>query len=146
MALKGEYEPSPAKWVRDQVELFERSGGKEGNTLRESGLPIVVYTMHGAKSGKLRKVPLMRVEHDGVYALVASKGGDPKNPVWYANLKADPEISVQDGSKVVDGTVREISGEERELWWKRAVEAYPSYADYQRKTDRQIPVLVVDES
>ena len=146
MPLEGEYEPSPAQWVRDQVELYERTNGQQGNTLRDTGLPVVVYTMHGAKSGKLRKVPLMRVEHDGSYALVASKGGAPQHPVWYANLKADPSISVQDGATVLDGVVREISGDEREQWWQRAVAAYPPYAEYQRKTDREIPVFVLDPS
>ncbi len=141
-ALEGEYVPSPSAWVRDQVEAYERSGGSEANTLRDTGLPIVVVTNKGNKSGKVRKTPLMRVEHDGEYALVASKGGAPTHPVWYYNLLADPEVQIQDGSEPADYTVREISGEERQLWWDRAVKAYPPYAEYQQKTDREIPVLV----
>jgi deazaflavin-dependent oxidoreductase (nitroreductase family) len=145
MPLTGEYEPSPHKWVRDQVQRYEETDGREANTLRDTGLPVVIFTTRGRKSGKLRKIPLMRVEHDGVYALVASMGGAPKNPVWYKNLTADPEsLMVQDGAEVFEATAREIYGEERELWWKRAVEAYPTYADYQRKTDRQIPVVLAE--
>jgi deazaflavin-dependent oxidoreductase (nitroreductase family) len=143
MPLDGEYEPSPAQWVRDQVEAYERSRGQEANTLRDTGLPVVVVTTKGNKSGKIRKFPLMRVEHDGEYALVASKGGAPDNPVWYYNLKADPDaVTVQDGPEPVDVEVREISGDERAEWWDRAVAAYPPYAEYQTKTDRQIPVFV----
>jgi len=143
MALEGTYEPSPSKWVRDQVEAYERSGGQHANTLLDTGLTVIIVTTRGNKSGRLRKTPLMRVEHDGDYALVASQGGAPKHPVWYFNLKADPEaVTVQDGPEPFDATVREVSGEERALWWDRAVAAYPPYADYQRKTDRQIPVLV----
>jgi deazaflavin-dependent oxidoreductase (nitroreductase family) len=145
MPLTGEYKPSPHKWVRDQVQRYEETDGREANTLRDTGLPVVIFTTRGRKSGKLRKIPLMRVEHDGVYALVASMGGAPKNPVWYKNVTADPEsLMVQDGAEVFEATAREIHGEERELWWKRAVEAYPSYADYQRKTDRQIPVVLAE--
>jgi F420H(2)-dependent quinone reductase len=142
MPLSGEYEPSAAQWVRDQVQAYEASGGKEANTLRDSGLPIVVVTMHGNKSGKLRKIALMRVEHDGEYALVASQGGSPKHPVWYYNLVADPQVTIQDGATPVDITVHETSGAERAEWWERAVAAYPSYADYQRRTERVIPLFV----
>jgi deazaflavin-dependent oxidoreductase (nitroreductase family) len=144
MPLQGEYEPSPQKWVRDQVEMFERSGGQEANTLLDTGLPIVVFTLRGRRSGKLRKVPLMRVEHDGRYAMVASKGGAPEHPGWYHNITASPEVSVQDGPTVIDGKARELEGAERDEWWARAVEVYPTYAQYQRKTDRLIPVLVVE--
>jgi deazaflavin-dependent oxidoreductase (nitroreductase family) len=142
MPLTGEYEPSPAQWVRDQVAEYEASGGEEANTLRGSDLPIVVITMHGRKSGKLRKIALMRVEHDGEYALVASKGGAPEHPFWYYNLVADPHVTVQDGPAPVDMTVHESTGEERASWWVRAVAAYPSYADYQKRTDRLIPLFV----
>ena len=142
MPLSGEYEPSSSAWVRDQVAAYEASGGQEANTLRDRGLPIVIVTMRGNKSGKLRKIGLMRVEHDGDYALVASKGGAPDHPVWYYNLLADPHVMVQDGPTPVDMTVHEVSGEEREIWWERSVAAYPDYADYQRRTDRLIPVFV----
>jgi F420H(2)-dependent quinone reductase len=142
MPIEGSYEPSPSEWVRDQVEAYERSGGSEANTLRDTGLPIVVVTNQGNKSGKVRKTPLMRVEHDGEYALIASKGGMPTHPVWYYNLLAEPQVQIQDGPEPVEYTVREVSGEERQLWWDRAVEAYPPYAEYQQKTERQIPVLV----
>jgi len=143
MTLEGEYEPSPSEWVRDQVATYERTGGREGNTLLDTGLPVVIVTTRGNKSGKIRKTPLMRVEHDGQYALVASQGGAPTHPVWYHNLAADPEaVTVQDGPEVLDVRVHETSGAERDEWWGRAVAAYPSYADYQRGTDRQIPVLV----
>ncbi len=143
MTLEGEYEPSPSEWVRDQVATYERTGGREANTLLDTGLPVVIVTTRGNKSGKIRKTPLMRVEHDGQYALVASQGGAPTHPVWYHNLVADPEaVTVQDGPEVLDMRVHETSGAERDEWWERAVAAYPSYADYQRSTDRQIPVLV----
>ena len=143
MALSGEYEPSPAQWVRDQVEAYERSGGREANTLRDTGLPIIVVTTRGNKSGKIRKTPLMRVEHDGEYALVASRGGAPTHPVWYHNLKADSDaVTIQDGEKPFDVTVREVDGDERAQWWERAVAAYPPYAQYQVKTTRRIPVFV----
>ena len=143
--MSGEYEPSPKKWVRDQVERYERTGGREANTLRDTGLPVVIFTTRGNKSGKIRKIPLMRVEHDGAYAMVASEGGAPKHPVWYHNLKADPEaLTVQDGPEPFDARARELSGEEREVWWRRAVAAYPPYADYQRKTDRLIPVFLAE--
>jgi F420H(2)-dependent quinone reductase len=143
MPLEGEYEPSPAQWVRDQVEEYERSGGQQANTLRDTGLPVVIVTTRGNKSGKLRKMALMRVEHDGEYALVASRGGAPTHPVWYYNLKADQEaVTIQDGAEPFDAEVVEASGQERSEWWDRAVAAYPPYAEYQEKTDRQIPVFV----
>jgi len=146
MALEGRYEPSPAGWVRDQVALYEGSGGTEGTTLRDTGLPVVVVTTKGNKSGTIRKTPLMRVEHDGQYALVASQGGSPKHPVWYYNLVADPEsVMVQDGPDVFEVTVRQIEGDERALWWERAVAAFPPYAQYQLKTDRIIPVFVATQ-
>ncbi|GHH73271.1 nitroreductase [Streptomyces sulfonofaciens] len=144
MPLSGEYEPSTSEWVRDQVELYESSGGTEGTTLRD--MPVVVVTMHGAKSGKIRKTPLMRVEHEGAYALIASMGGAPKHPVWYYNLLADPRVELQDGPVRQDMTAREVTGDERALWWQRAVEAYPDYADYQKKTDRRIPVFVLERA
>ena len=145
MPLEGEYEPSPDAWVRDQVELYERTGGREGNTLPNRTEPVVVYTTRGAKSGKVRKNPLMKVEHNGDYAMVASQGGAPKHPTWYFNLKAHPdEVTVQDGEEVWDGVARELSGEERAQWWERAVAAFPDYAGYQTKTDREIPVFVVE--
>ncbi|MGW1215169.1 nitroreductase family deazaflavin-dependent oxidoreductase [Streptomyces sp. NPDC002499] len=144
MPLEGEYEPSPAQWVRDQVELFESSGGAKGNTLRDTGLPVIVLTTLGAKSGKIRKTPLMRVEHDGVYAVVASQGGAPKHPVWYHNIKGEPHVELQDGPEPVDMVAREVTGAEKAEWWERAVAAYPPYADYQKKTDRQIPVFVLE--
>jgi deazaflavin-dependent oxidoreductase (nitroreductase family) len=143
MSLEGEYEPSPAEWVRNQVAEYEASGGQRANTLLDTGLPIIVVTTRGNKSGKVRKMPLMRVEHDREYALVASKGGAPTHPVWYYNLTADPgSVIIQDGPAPFDVEVREVSGEERSTWWERAVAAYPPYAEYQVKTDRQIPVLV----
>ncbi|WP_380170360.1 nitroreductase family deazaflavin-dependent oxidoreductase [Kineococcus sp. DHX-1] len=142
MPLTGEYEPSPEAWVREQVEQYESSGGTEGTELR--GMPVVVLTTQGAKSGKLRKQPLMRVEHDGRYAAVASLGGAPKNPVWYHNVKANPLVELQDGPVKRDYTAREVTGDEKAQWWERAVAAYPDYADYQRKTDREIPVFVLE--
>jgi deazaflavin-dependent oxidoreductase (nitroreductase family) len=143
MTLDGEYAPSTARWVREQVEAYESSGGKRGNTLRDTGLPVIIVTSLGSKTGKLRKTPLMRVEHDGQYALVASLGGAPNNPVWYYNLKADPRaVTIQDGPQPFDVEVREVSGAERAVWWDRAVAAYPPYAEYQARTDRQIPVFV----
>ena len=145
MPLIGEYEPSPQKWVRDQVERYEETGGREANTLRDTGLPVVIFATRGRKSGKIRKTPLMRVEHDGAYAMVASQGGSPKHPVWYHNLKADPEaLTVQDGPEPFDARARELSGEEREEWWERAVTAYPPYAEYQKKTERLIPVFLAE--
>ncbi|GAB4081898.1 nitroreductase family deazaflavin-dependent oxidoreductase [Modestobacter muralis] len=145
MPLDGEYVPSPEKWVRDQVELYERTGGREGNTLPGRTEPVVVYTTRGAKSGAVRKNPLMRVEHDGAYAMVASQGGAPTHPTWYFNLKAHPDqVTVQDGDTVIDGVAREVTGEEKAVWWERAVAAYPDYADYQARTVREIPVFVVE--
>jgi F420H(2)-dependent quinone reductase len=144
MALTGEYVPSSAKWVRDQVELYESSNGTEGTTLRDTGLPVVIVTSLGAKSGKLRKTPLMRVEHDGSYALVASKGGAPEHPVWYHNLKEHPEVDIQDGAAKGSYRVRLVTGDEKAAWWERAVAAFPDYADYQEKTDREIPVFVAE--
>jgi len=142
MPLDGEYEPSPAAWVRDQVAEYESSGGTRGTTLRD--MPVIVLTSRGAKSGKIRKTPLMRVEHDGSYAIVASKGGAPEHPVWYYNVMADPHVELQDGPIKQDMTAREVTGAEKAAWWERAVAAYPDYADYQEKTDRQIPVFVVE--
>ncbi|HEY0486864.1 MAG TPA: nitroreductase family deazaflavin-dependent oxidoreductase [Mycobacteriales bacterium] len=142
MPLDGEYEPSPAQWVRDQVDLYERSDGTDGTTLR--GLPVIILTSRGAKSGKIRKTPLMRVEHDGRYAVVASQGGAPAHPTWYHNLVADPHVELQDGPVRRDMTAREVTGDEKAEWWDRAVAAYPDYADYQKKTDRQIPVFVLE--
>ncbi|MFE2353782.1 nitroreductase family deazaflavin-dependent oxidoreductase [Streptomyces parvulus] len=144
MPLDGEYEPSPTKWVRDQVELYESSGGTEGTTLQNTGLPVIVLTTRGARSGKIRKTPLMRVEQDGTYAVVASLGGAPKHPVWYFNVKADPHVELQDGPVRRDMTAREVTGVEKAEWWERAVAAYPPYADYQKKTDREIPVFVLE--
>jgi deazaflavin-dependent oxidoreductase (nitroreductase family) len=140
--IAGEYEPSPAEWVRRQVETYETSGGTEGTTMR--GMPVVVLTMRGARTGKLRKVPLMRVEHEGRYAAVASLGGAPRHPVWYFNLLGDPRVDVQDGPKVRSMVAREVTGEEKAVWWKRAVHAFGDYADYQAKTDREIPLLVLE--
>ncbi len=142
MPLHGEYEPSPQKWVRDQVDLYESSGGERGTTMR--GMPVVVLTTVGAKSGKLRKAPLMRVEHQGRYAAIASLGGAPKNPVWHANVVAHPLVELQDGPSKWDMVAREVTGAERDDWWARAVAAYPDYADYQIKTDRVIPVFVLE--
>jgi F420H(2)-dependent quinone reductase len=144
MPLEGVYDQSPEQWVRDQVALYERTGGAEGNTLRDRGLPIAVFTMRKRRNGHLRKVPLMRVEHDGRYALVASKGGAPQHPVWYYNLLEHPEIEVQDGPEPFDARVRELHGDERAEWWERAVAAYPDYADYQKRTDREIPVFLAE--
>lgn len=142
MTLDGNYEPSPWKWVRDQAEAFERSGGQEAGTLRDSDMPIIMITMRGHKTGAIRKVPLMRVEHEGQYALVASVGGAPKNPLWYENLKAGGEVVLQDGPDRFEVDVRELDGDEKALWWERAVAAYPPYADYQARTERAIPVFV----
>jgi F420H(2)-dependent quinone reductase len=142
MPLQGEYEPSSQKWVRDQVEEYESSGGTSGTTLR--GIPVIVITSVGASSGKLRKNPVMRVEHDGTYAAVASKGGTPENPAWYRNLVEHPLVELQDGTAKGDFVARETSGEERAVWWSRAVDVWPDYAGYQGKTDRQIPVFVLE--
>jgi F420H(2)-dependent quinone reductase len=144
MPIDGEYEPSPAAWVREQVEQYEGSGGTQGTTLRETGLAVVVVTNRGVRSGKVRKTPVMRVEHDGRYAMVASKGGAPDNPLWYYNVRANPEVELQDGPQKHDMVARELSGDERAEWWQRAVAAYPPYAEYQQKTARQIPVFVLE--
>lgn len=142
MPLDGEYEPSTLAWVRDQVDTYERTGGREANTLRETGIPVVVVTSRGRRSGKLRKFALMRVEHDGEYALVASKGGAPDHPDWYHNLVAEPHVVIQDGPEPHDYTVEVVEGDERRDWWERAVAVFPPYAGYQEKTDREIPVFV----
>lgn len=142
MPLTGEYEPSTSDWARTQAELYEATGGAEGGDLR--GMPVIVLTTVGAKSGRLRKTALMRVEHDGVYAVVASLGGAPKHPVWYFNIIAQPHVELQDGAVKRDYLAREVVGDEKAVWWERAVEAYPDYADYQVKTDREIPVFVLE--
>lgn len=141
--LEGTYVPSASEWVRDQVDLYEKSGGKEGNTLRDSGIPVIIVTMRGAKSGNVRKIALMRVEHNGEYALVASRGGSDINPDWYSNLLAHPtEVLVQDGPEAQRFTVREVSGSERDEWWERSASVFPQYNDYRANTARVIPVLV----
>ncbi len=142
MPLIGEYAPSTAAWARENAELYEATNGEQGGDLR--GKPVIVLTSVGAKTGKLRKTALMRVEHDGVYAVVASLGGAPKHPVWYYNLKKDPHVELQDGSMKRDYTAREVTGDEKATWWHRSVEAWPDYANYQAKTDRQIPVFVLE--
>ncbi len=134
----------PAGWVRDQIETWERSGGTEGTTLRETGMPVVIVVNRGVRSGQLRRTPLMRVEHDGSYLAVGSKGGAPQNPGWVANLRADPNVEVWDGPARDDYVAREIDGDERAEWWERAVKAYPPYAEYQERTDRLIPVFVLE--
>ncbi|MGZ4194536.1 MAG: nitroreductase family deazaflavin-dependent oxidoreductase [Solirubrobacteraceae bacterium] len=142
MPLEGEYAPSSAKWARDQVEEIESSGGTKGMVLR--GVPVIIITSMGSESGKLRKNPVMRVEHDGRYAAVASKGGAPEHPAWYRNLVEHPLVEVQDATHKGDFTARELSGDERAQWWERAVAVWPDYDDYQTKTDRQIPVFVLE--
>ena len=142
MSLDGEYAPSPVDYARKQVERYEATNGEQGGDMQ--GRPVIVLTSVGAKTGKLRKTPLMRVEHDGIYAVVASLGGAPEHPVWYHNLKANPHVELQDRATKRDYTAREVSGEEKAIWWERAVEAWPDYANYQTKTDRQIPVFVLD--
>ncbi len=144
MPIQGEYKPSPEKWVRDQVEEIEKSGGTQGTTLLETGMSVIVVTNVGAKSGLVRKTPLMRVEHEGSYAAVGSKGGAPENPLWVGNLRANPRVEVQDGAGKRDMVAREVSGAERDAWWQRSVAAFPPYAEYQRKTDRLIPVFVLE--
>jgi F420H(2)-dependent quinone reductase len=144
MPLQGEYEASPSEWVRTQVEEYESSGGTKGTTLR--GVPVVVITSVGSGSGKLRKNPVMRVEHDGVYAAVASKGGAPQHPAWYRNLVEHPLVELQDGASKRDYTAREAAGEERALWWQRAVTVWPDYDEYKTKTDREIPLLLLEPS
>lgn len=142
--MTGEYEPSTSDWARKQAELLEGSGGTEGIEL--NGMPVILLTTKGNKSGKLRKTPLMRVEHNGEYAAVASLGGAPKNPVWYYNVKAEPLVELQDGTDLADYIAREVTGDEKSVWWERAVKAFPDYADYQTKTDREIPVFVLTKA
>ncbi|MDH4177013.1 MAG: nitroreductase family deazaflavin-dependent oxidoreductase [Thermoleophilia bacterium] len=142
MPLSGEYEPSPSRYAREQVERYEATNGEQGGDMR--GRPVIVLTSVGAKTGKVRKTPLMRVEHDGTYAVVASLGGAPEHPVWYHNLKADPHVEVQDRATKRDYTAREVFGDEKAVWWERAVATWPDYANYQRKTDREIPVFVLE--
>ena len=144
MPLTGEYEPSPTDWVREQVEEYERSEGTRATTLRDTGMPVVIVTSRGARSGKLRKTPLMRVEHDGRYLAVASQGGAPTHPVWYHNLTADPLVELQDGPVKQDMRARLLTGAERAEWWTRAVAAFPPYADYQTRTEREIPVFLLE--
>ena len=142
MPLHGEYEPSSRQWVRDQVAEYENSGGTSGLTLRD--VPVVVVTSVGSKSGKLRKNPVMRIEHGGIYLAVASQGGAPTHPSWYHNFKAEPLVELQDGTLMGDYVARELAGEERTLWWDRAVEVWPDYAEYQTRTTRQIPLFVLE--
>jgi len=144
MTIDGEYGPSTWTWVADQVKHYEESGGTEANTLRDTGIPIIVFTTVGHKSGLVRKVALMRVEHDGLYALVASKGGAPEHPGWFHNLMAKDTIMMQDGPEPWETTVRLVDGEERQEWWNRAVDVFAPYAEYQEKTDRLIPVFVTE--
>ena len=147
MPIEGEYEPSQLEWVRDQVAAYEASGGTESNTLRDTGIPVIIVTMRGASSGKVRKIALMRVEHEGAYALVASYGGAPKHPAWYANLVADPNVTIQDGPEPHDYRVREVSGDERAAWWERSVAVFPPYAEYEvsaAEHDRVIPLFVAE--
>jgi deazaflavin-dependent oxidoreductase (nitroreductase family) len=145
-SFEGEYEPSPSAWVREQVQLYESSGGTQGTTLAQTGLPVVVITNRGARTGKLRKTPLMRVEHEGSYVAVASQGGAPAHPRWYYNFRANPVVELQDGPDKWIMTAREVTGEERAVWWERAVAAFPPYAEYQQKTSRQIPVFVLERA
>jgi deazaflavin-dependent oxidoreductase (nitroreductase family) len=142
MPLTGEYEPSTSAWARQQAELYEATNGEKGGDLR--GRPIIVLTSVGAQTGKLRKTALMRVEHEGVYAVVASRGGAPTNPLWYYNLKKNPHVELQDRAAKRDYMAREVTGDEKALWWARAVETWPDYAVYQTRTDRQIPVFVLE--
>jgi deazaflavin-dependent oxidoreductase (nitroreductase family) len=142
MPIEGEYEPSTWDWVREQVEVYEGSNGAQGNTLRDTGLPIIIMTTVGHKTGKVRKVPLMRVEHEGEYAIVGSKGGAPENPQWVYNLEADPKVMIQDGPEPFDAIVRLVTGEERAQWWERSVAAFAPYREYQDKTNREIPVYI----
>jgi deazaflavin-dependent oxidoreductase (nitroreductase family) len=146
MPLQGTYEPSPQEWVRDQVEAYEASGGTEATTLRDTGLPVVIVTSRGARSGNLRKTPVMRVEHEGRYLAVASQGGAPTHPTWYHNIVADPRVELQDGRDRWDMVARELTGPERDEWWERAVAAFPNYADYQRRTERLIPVFLLERA
>jgi len=141
MPLAGEYEPSAFDFARDQVDLYERSGGTEG--VENQGRPVILLTSVGAKSGKLRKTPLMRVEHDGEYAVVASLGGAPKHPVWYYNLIANPHVELQDGPGKKDYQAAEVDGEQYDAWFERAVATWPDYAEYQKKTTRKMPIFVL---
>ena len=141
MPLTGDYEPSTSDWARENAELYMASGGTDGTELK--GKPVVLLTTVGARPGKLRKTPLMRVEHEGEYAVAASLGGAPKNPVWYHNIKAHPHVELQDGTVTADYEAREVFGAEKAAWWQRALEVWPDYADYQQKTDRDIPVFVL---
>ncbi len=141
MPLSGQYEPSPSTRSREQVQRYESSGGTDGTTLR--GRPVIILTSVGARTGKIRKTPLMRVEHDGEYAVVASLGGAPKHPVWYYNLLANPRVELQDGPVKREYAAREVTGAQRAAWWDRAVAAWPDYDEYQKKTSRQIPVFVL---
>lgn len=142
MSLTGEYRPSTSQWAREQAEKFEASGGTEANEMR--GMPIIVLTTVGAKSRALRKTALMRVEHEGQYAVIASLGGAPNEPKWANNIRQNPHVDLQDGPHKLDYLAREVDGEEREQWWKRAVAAFPDYAEYQTKTGRRIAVFVLD--
>ena len=142
MPLSGEYAPSTAAWARKQADTYEATDGTQANDLR--GRPVIVLTSVGAKTGKLRKTALMRVEHEGIYAVVASLGGAPKHPVWYNNLMANPHVELQDGPSKRDYLAREVTGDEKAVWWDRAVETWPDYAKYQTKTTRQIPVFVLE--
>ena len=144
MPIEGEYEPSALEWVRDQIAEYEASGGTLAGTLRETGIPVIIVTMRGHASGKVRKIALMRVEHEGAYALVASYGGSPTHPSWYENIVADPNIEIQDGPEPHDYVARQVDGDERAQWWERAVAVFPNYAEYQEKTDRVIPVFVAE--
>jgi len=144
MPQPDDYEPSPAGWVREQVEQYESSGGTQGTTLRDTGLPVVIITNRGVRSGKVRKTPVMRVEHEGRYAAVASQGGAPTHPNWYYNFRANPAVELQDGARKQRMVAREVTGDERAQWWERAVAAYPPYAEYQQRTTRQIPVFVLE--
>ena len=142
MPLTGEYKPSTAEWARTQAETFEATAGAEAATMRDK--PIIVLTTVGSKTGALRKTALMRVEHDGVYAVVASMGGAPREPAWGGNMRAQPHVELQDGAEKRDYTAREVFGDERAVWWERAVDAWPDYANYQTKTDRVIAVFVLE--
>ena len=145
--LEGEYVPSTSQWVRDQIELYERTGGKEGRSLPNTDMAVIIVTMRGAKTNAIRKIALMRVEHEGEYALVASMGGAPTNPSWYANLKANPnDVTIQDGPEPFAVTVREVSGADYDAWWERAARAFPNYNEYQSKTARTIPILVASRA
>ena len=142
MPLTGDYEPSTFDWVREQVDAYEATNGAEANTLLDTGIPIIVVTTMGKNSGKLRKFALMRVEHEGEYALVASMGGAPQNPSWYHNLVAEPLVMIQDGPEPHDFTAEMVDGDGRQTWWQRAAAVFPTYDEYAAKTDRTIPVFV----